>query len=413
MPGTIAAGDTGAVATDHYHRYEQDVELMAALGLGAYRFSIAWPRVVPDGTGPANERGLDFYRRLAEALRRRGIAPVATLYHWDLPQALEDRGGWRRRETAQRFAEYAEVAFAALGGLVEAWITHNEPWVSAYLGHALGEHAPGGRDWASAVVAAHHMLLSHGLAARAFREGGHRGRIGITLNLAPAYPGGGGEPDEAAARRFDGVHNRWFLEPVLRRRYPEEVRADLERRFGAFPALREEDLAAIAEPIDFLGVNYYAPARVRHDAAAPLELARLPPRGRPTAMGWEVAPEALEALRRRLRDDYPVLPLVVTENGAAYDDVPDADGVVEDDERIVYLDGHLRAALGAIAAGVPLEGYFVWSLLDNFEWAFGYAKRFGIVRVEYDTLRRIPKASAWWYRDVIARNGLAPPRTPS
>src|SRR5918998_3573268 len=386
VPGRVAGGHTGEMAADHYHRYRQDTALMADLGLGAYRFSVAWPRVQPEGRGPVNAEGLDFYRRLADSLLERGIDPWVTLYHWDLPQALQDRGGWASRETASRFADYAATVYAALSDRVANWTTLNEPWCAAFLGHAAGIHAPGVG-------------------------------LGITLTPDPAPPPPGGHADAAAARRIDGIYNRLFLDPLFRGGYPADVLEDLAG-LGGLEDAGDDDLAAIAVPLDLLGVNYYRrwvvaarPGRPRLGgppspwvAAGDVEfVASDRPR---TDLGWEIDPSGLDELLLRLHRDYPSVPLFVTENGAAFDDGPDGGGRVRDPARIRFLDGHLRAAHRAIQRGVDLRGYFVWSLLDNFEWAEGYAKRFGIVYVDFPTQRRLPKDSALWYREAITRGGL-------
>jgi beta-glucosidase len=406
VPGRVANGETGDVACDHYHRYAEDLDLMASIGVRLYRFSIAWPRLVPDGKGKPNPAGIDFYRRLCEGLRERGIEPLATLYHWDLPQAIQDEGGWAARDTAYRFADYAQIAFDGLGDLVGSWITQNEPWVTAFEGHGFGTKAPGEQDWPTALRVAHHVLLSHGLAVQAFRAGGTGGGIGIALNLTPVYPLDGTAEDRAAARVMDGFHNRWFLDPVLRARYPEDMVGELARRFGRIDAIRPGDLETIAEPIDFLGVNYYFASRVFADPAEPLlGVGVAPPTAATTAMGWEVSPDSLHELLVRIRREYGDIPLVITENGAAFDDEPPTNGYVDDPRRLEFLRRHLESLHSAIAEGVDVRGYCAWSLLDNFEWQHGYSKRFGIVYVDYETQRRIPKASALWYRDLIAANG--------
>jgi beta-glucosidase len=406
-PGRVANGETGDIACDHYHRYAEDVDLMAGLGLGLYRFSIAWPRIIPNGKGTPNPVGIDFYRRLCEALRERGIAPMATLYHWDLPQAVQDDGGWANRDTAARFAEYAAVTYEALDGLVDLWLTQNEPWVTAFEGYGYGSKAPGEEDWRTALNVSHHVLLSHGLALRAFREGGHEGEIGIALNLTPVYPASDSDEDRAATRLMDGFHNRWFLDPVLRGGYPVDMVDELTRRFGPFDAVRPGDLEAIAGPLDFLGINYYNSERVFSDPEeAPLGARSAPPSNGATAMGWDVTPQALHDVLVRVKREYTDLPVVITENGAAFDDEPPTNGFVDDPQRLAYLRSHLGELQRAIEDGVDVRGYCAWSLLDNFEWQHGYSKRFGIVYVDYETLRRIPKASALWYRDLIA--GHAP-----
>jgi beta-glucosidase len=398
-PGKVANGDSGDPACEHYFRWRDDVELMRSLGLQGYRFSISWPRIQPDGRGPANPKGLDFYRRLAEGLLERGITPLATLYHWDLPQALQDEGGWASRETVDRFVEYAQLVFEGLDDVVEAWVTHNEPWVTAFLGYGYGTKAPGLRDWRAALAASHHLLLSHGRVVSAFRSGGRVGSIGITLDLTQVY----GEAE--AARRLDGHRNRWFLDPLLRGGYPADIVDLYEERFGPLDFIRPGDIEEIAQPIDFLGVNFYQPAVVQLGEDGPLGLELLPADGRQTAMGWRVEPDALTALLMRLARDYDPLPLVITENGASFDDPPvDGTGVVEDPDRLAYLREHVAAVERAIEAGVDVRGYYVWSLFDNFEWEQGYASRFGIIYVDFATQRRTPKRSALWYRDLIAEH---------
>jgi beta-glucosidase len=392
-PGAVVNGDTGDVACDHYHRWASDLDLMASLGLESYRFSIAWSRVQPDGRGAWNQRGIDWYRRLVAGLLERGIEPVATLYHWDLPQARQDVGGWAVRDTALRFAEYAAKVAEELDQ-VEGWITHNEPWVTAFLGHAVGRKAPGIRDWPTALIVAHHLLLSHGLAVGALRALA-KAPVGITLNLNPM------RGDEAVAARMDAHQNRWFLDPVLRGTYPVEMLEHYERVFGPLPMLNPEDLDVISRPIDFLGVNYYNPTWVRESAELPLLAETVPARGAMTAMGWPVDASGLYDLLLRLRADYGDLEIWITENGAAFDDERLVDGVVEDPSRVAFLRDHLEALRRAALDGVRVQRYHAWSLLDNFEWEHGYDKRFGIVRVDYDTQQRIPKRSALWYRDHI------------
>jgi beta-glucosidase len=400
-PGAVVNGDTGDVACDHYHRWAADLDLMVELGLESYRFSIAWPRVQPDGRGELNRAGVDFYRRLAEGLRERGIEAVATLYHWDLPQARQAVGGWAARDTAERFAEYAGLMGDALD--VDAWITHNEPWVVAFLGHATGTTAPGVRDWRTAVAASHHLLLSHGWAMQALRAGAPDVPVGITLNLAPARAATSSDDDRAAASRMDGYLNRWFLDPVLRGHYPEDMVDQYSRRYGPFDVVHDGDLAAIGGKIDFLGVNYYSPQRVKADPTRqPLELAHVLAHPPTTAMGWEVDPDGLHELLVRVRRDYGDLPIYITENGAAYEDGPVVNGTVEDPDRVAFLRTHLDALSRAVADGVDVRRYFAWSMLDNFEWEHGYAKRFGLVYVDYSTQRRVPKRSSLWYRDFIA-----------
>jgi beta-glucosidase len=404
-PGKIQGGDTAEVACDHYHRYAEDVALLGELGLGAYRFSIAWPRVYPQGAGRPNEEGLDFYRRLVDALHAAGVEPYVTLYHWDLPQALQDRGGWGSRDTALRFGEYAHTVARALGGGVHRWITLNEPWVAAFAGHLSGEHAPGARDLGTALRAAHHLLLAHAEGAEAVRaEMGRGDGVGVTLNLSPVEPAGDSTADAEAARRHDGYLNRWFLDPLFRAAYPEDI---FEWYGELAPPVEPGDLARIGAPLDFLGVNYYTRAVVRHDSGSPpVQAAEAAPGGGPrTAMGWEVYPEGLRELLLRVQRDYAPTAIYITENGAAYDDALVA-GAVADAQRRRYLHEHLLQAHRAIEEGVPLRGYFAWSLLDNFEWAHGYSKRFGLVYVDYPTQTRILKASGRWYAAAARENAI-------
>ncbi len=406
-PGKVLNGATGDVACDHFHRYPEDMALMASLNLQAYRFSIAWPRIQATGSGPINQKGLDFYRRLLDELRKHGIAPAVTLYHWDLPQALQERGGWTNRDTAERFAEYAAAVIQALGSDVPHWITHNEPWCASFLGYGFGIHAPGLKEIPAAVRASHHLLLSHGLAVDAFRALAPKGaQIGITLNLAPAYPAGDSEADRLAAGRMDGFQNRWFLDPVFHGRYPADM-LRLYETMMPMDHIRPGDLEIASRPIDFLGVNYYSRARVEAAPAAenPLGFRHAKPTAPLTDMGWEVTPDGLTDLLLRLKQDYGDVPLYITENGAAYPDRLSDSGEVDDPDRVAFLQAHFAAALRAVNEGVHLKGFYVWSLMDNFEWSWGYTKRFGIIYVDYASQRRIPKASALWYRDFIARQG--------
>jgi beta-glucosidase len=402
-PGKVRNGDTGEIATDFYHRYRDDVQLMRELGIDAFRFSVAWPRVVPAGRGAINTAGLDFYDRLVDELLASEIEPFPTLFHWDTPQALEDEGGWRARSTAEAFVEYAEAVAERLGDRVRYWTTHNEPWVHAWIGHAWGEHAPGRRSETDAVATAHHLLLSHGWAAEAIRRSVREARVGIALNLAHSYPSSPSPEDEAAAWRVDGEGNRWFLDPVFRASYPADL---LDRNEIVAPFVHDGDLQTIAAPLDFLGVNNYFRYLVSAGADGP----RLEnnPEAQYTEMGWEVYPEGLHRLLVRVAEDYAPPAMYVTENGAAFPDVRSHDGRVHDPERTAYLDSYVDAVSRAIAEGVPVKGYFVWSLLDNFEWAHGYSKRFGLVYVDYPTLERVPKDSFYWYRDFIASRRPAP-----
>jgi beta-glucosidase len=425
-PGRVLDGDTGDVADDHYHRWEDDLDLMVQLGLQAYRFSIAWPRVQPDGRGAANQQGLDHYRRLVDGLLERGIEPVVTLYHWDLPQALEDAGGWPARDTAMRFGDYAELVGRALGDRVDRWITLNEPWCSAFLGYASGVHAPGRTEPAAALAAAHHLNLAHGLGAQALRSVLPAGSsVSITLNLHLVRAASDEPADQDAARRIDAIGNRIWLGPILDGAYPDDLRDDTAE-LSDWAFVRDGDVATIGEPIDLLGVNYYQPTVVRRlrDGEEPQiahghgegaenpfvgceAVAFVEQSGPVTAMGWPIDAAGLEELLLRVHRSYPQLPLMVTENGAAFEDVVGADGRIHDPRRIAYVGDHLRAVGRAIDAGADVRGYLLWSLMDNFEWAYGYARRFGIVHVDYTTQARTVKDSGWWYRDVIAAGGLA------
>jgi beta-glucosidase len=407
VPGAIEDGSNGAVACDHVNRVDDDVRLLASLGADAYRFSISWPRVLPEGHGRVNEAGLDFYRRLCERLLEHGVRPLATLYHWDLPQSLQERGGWAARDTVERFGEYAELVFDRLGGLVSDWITVNEPFCIAFLGHALGTKAPGRKSWPEAIAVGHHVLLAHARAVAAYRAGAG-GRIGIALNVTPVLPASDAAGDLAAAQRLDAFHNRWFLDAVFRRRYPLDLVAELERRGGWPSGLDEAELDTLADAGDFLGVNFYTRLSARANPASELFGAdELVIADDVTAMGWEIAPEALHDVLLRIAREYTSLPLLITENGAAFDDVRNGEPVVDDPQRVDYLRRHVAQIARALDDGVDVRGYFPWSLLDNFEWERGYSKRFGLVYVDYASQERVPKQSALWYRDFIAgaRNG--------
>jgi beta-glucosidase len=407
QPGVIAGGGDGTVACGHYDRLESDLDLIADLGVDAYRFSIAWPRVRPDGAGAWNEAGLVFYDRLIDGLLARGIQPHLTLYHWDLPEPLQRAGGWANRATVDRFVEYALAISARYGHKLAAITTHNEPWVVATLGHEHGIFAPGIRDRAVAAQVSHHLLLSHGLAVRAMRKSGCSVPMGIVLNLSPTVPATDSPADVEKAKLDDGHLLRWYMDPLFLGRYPDDVWSDL----GAdAPVVETEDLENISVPIDFLGINYYT-----RNVASAQEPWKAGSSGLPlTDMGWEIHPASLTSLLVRLARDYPVPPMTITENGGAFPDLF-IDGDVADLDRIGYLSTHIAAVEDAIRQGAPINGYFVWSLFDNFEWASGYAKRFGIVHVDYETLVRTPKASARWYQQFIkqqkASRALAPTKS--
>lgn len=405
-PGRVEDGHTGDVACDHYHRYRDDVELMASLGLNAYRFSVSWPRVIPDGDGAVNERGLDFYDRLVDALLERGIAPALTLFHWDLPQVLQDRGGWLNRSTADAFAAYAGVVADRLADRVRLWITHNEPWVSSWVGHATATFPPGLDDPRAGAQAAHHILLSHGRAVAALRRRGV-GQVGIALNLTPTSPASDSPADMAAAGLHDDYVNRWFLDPVFHARYPERLWGRLSDR-GQLPDVEDGDLEEISAPIDFLGVNFYVGAEVGADPDADglLAFRELPFDGPVTDCGWPIVPERLTPLLTELTERYAPKAIYITENGADFDDPAPVDGTVGDPARVAFLRNHFAAGLDAIEAGVPLRGWFVWTLLDNFEWIWGYNRHFGIVRVDRGTQARTPKESARFLERVARENAL-------
>lgn len=419
-PGAIEDGSSGAIACDHHRRWPEDVALMRDLGLNAYRFSIAWPRVLPRGRGAVSAAGLDFYDRLVDGLLEAGLAPMATLYHWDLPQALQDAGGWGSRDTAAAFVEYAHAVSMRLGDRVRHWVTHNEPWCVATLGHEEGVHAPGLKAPALALRAAHHLLLSHGWAVPALHRNAPGAEVGVVLIASPAEPLTASAADRDAARWFDGFFHRWYLDPIFRGAYPADAVADRVARGhlprGELPFVLPGDLRAISAPLDFLGVNYYSRTVL---SGAPGPAGEPPPRAVPMAprealtdMGWEVWPRGLEDVLLRLHREYAPPKLYVTENGAAWADAPGPDGRIRDPRRQAYLAGHLAAIHRAIVAGAPVAGYYCWSLLDNFEWAHGFTKQFGLVHVDRATQRRTPKDSARWYGAVATANALpddAPP----
>ncbi|MCC6619883.1 MAG: beta-glucosidase [Deltaproteobacteria bacterium] len=414
-PGKIADGTDAALACDHYHRMPEDVALMRELGVDGYRFSVAWSRVVPDGDGAVNEAGLDFYERLVDRLLAVGIEPALTLYHWDLPLALEDRGGWRARPTAEAFVRYGEIVARRLGDRVKRWITHNEAWCIATLGHELGEHAPGDKDPAAAIAVRHHLLLSHGWVVPVLRAHSPGAEIGITHNLQPVVPASPSAADRDLARRIDGAFNRWLMDPLVGRGYPEDIVADHVAAGhlppdGRQPWVLPGDMAAMVQPLDFLGLNYYSRVVARDEAAAdnlPRTIPAAPPEAK-TDMGWEVYPPGLIELLLRVQRDWPQRKILITECGAAWPEGPDDAGRVRDERRVDFLRDHLAACLVAIDRGIPLAGFYAWSLFDNFEWAFGLAKRFGIVWVDFATQRRILKDSALFYRDVLRKRALAP-----
>ncbi len=405
-PGKIKTGETGDIACDHYNRYQEDIGLMRWLGLKAYRFSIAWPRLFPTDERTLNPRGLAFYDRLVDGLLAAGIEPFVTLYHWDLPVWAEDRGGWPARECAQWFASYASTVFERLGDRVKHWITLNEPWVSAYLGYYTGVHAPGRQSLQDAVSASYNLLLAHGLAVQRFRQSGRPGEIGITLNMSHVVPASDKEEDKAAARLFDGYLNRWFLEPVVRGAFPADLVAAFRQAGLKLGPMSAEDMQLIGAPIDFLGLNYYSISTIAAAPGFPGFRQAPPPDRVLNTMGWEMEPEGLYQLLLRLHREYGLRKIYITENGYPLREKEFGGPDLEDEPRIHYIREHLLRAWRAIQEGVPLRGYFVWSLMDNFEWAEGYEPRFGIIYVDYRTLERKPKRSAHWYREVIAANAI-------
>lgn len=407
LPGKTYKGATGKIAADHYHRLKEDLKLMKEIGLNSYRFSVAWTRIQPDGSGSVNQKGLDFYDRLVDGLLEAGIEPIMTLFHYDLPQTLQDRGGWPVRETAQRFGEYASILSAHYSDRVSYWITHNEPWVTAVIGHFTGEHAPGSQDPTAAMQAAHHLLLSHGLAARALRDNAKRQiKVGIALNLTPVHPASNSPEDIAAAMRYDGFANRVILDPIFRGRYPQDV---LDSFGPFFPQPEEHDLEIISTPLDFVGINYYTRAVVRDEPGFPfIQAVPVMPEGSEYSQMWEIYPEGIFELIQRMRKEYGCEHILITENGIPVPDGVDYDDRVRDSRRIRYLHDHIAQVHRAIADGAPVEGYLVWSLLDNFEWKYGYSMRFGLVYVDFDHQARYIKDSARWFHQVIQENALIP-----
>ena len=399
-PANIKDGTNGAVACDHYHLWEQDLDLVASLDTNAYRFSIAWPRIIPNGRGGVNEKGLDFYDRLVDGLLQRGIEPCATLYHWDLPQSLQDDGGWANRATVEAFVAYTDAVTRRLGDRVKFWITINEPWVVAAIGNLWGKHAPGLHNPSIAAQVGHNVLLAHGSAIPVIRANSPGAEAGITLNFTPAYPASNHLTDRIAAAQVDLFTNQWFLDPVFGRGYPEGLWQSFEANP---PQIQPGDMETIAVPTDFLGVNFYSRSVVRHMEGSHPQFVQVPG-ATYTDMEWEVYPPALTNLLLRLHRDYGAQKMYITENGAAFTDNPDASGYVNDQQRRAYLEGHLIACAEASAQGAPLAGYYLWSLLDNFEWDEGYSRRFGITYVDYVTQKRTLKESGKWYREFVRAN---------
>jgi beta-glucosidase len=400
-PGKTRNGENGDPGCDHYNRWASDLDLMKDMGLEAYRFSVAWPRVIPNGRGQVNEKGLAFYERLVDGLLERGITPWLTLYHWDLPQALEDKGGWPNRDTVHAFEEYAQLLSGRLGDRVKHWITHNEPWCTAFLGYGIGQFAPGLADKKLELQTAHHLLLSHGLSVPIIRANSKDAQVGMAPNLWPIYPASDSSEDELAATRMDGFANRWYLDPIYGRGYPQDM---LEAYAQVLPKIHDGDLEKIAAPTDFLGVNYYIRHVVKHSSnESGLEMVQTDLER--TDMGWEIYPDGLRELMVRLNNDYPVKSLIITESGACFDDTL-VEGQINDEGRRKYLERHLESSLTAIQEGAPLDGYFAWSLMDNYEWAEGYARRFGLVHVDFETQERTIKKSGLYYRNFLRAGEL-------
>jgi beta-glucosidase len=399
----IMNGETGDVACDHYRRYKDDVALMKRLGLNAYRFSVAWPRILPEGRGKINQAGLDFYSAVVDELLAAEIKPCLTLYHWDLPQAIEDVGGWRNPDTALWFGEYAKLVFDKLGDRVKFWITLNEPFVVAFIGHALGLHAPGLIDVEQTLIVGHTLLKAHGQAVSAFRESGRDGQIGITVDVESCMPATDSDKDRAAADRYSAFKNRWFLDPIFFGKYPDEM----YDAFPAMPSMEPEDKKIIRQPIDFVGVNNYTRTVWQHSDISFLQADHVLPEGKYTEMEWEVYPDGLRSVLLWMHKQYGGPALYVTENGASFPDTVEPDGGISDDDRLEYVREYLRACHRAIERGVDLRGYFLWTLMDNFEWGFGYSRRFGIVRVDHDTQKRTIKKSGHWYSNAVKNNGFS------
>ncbi len=404
-PGAVLRGDNGDVACDHYHRWESDLDLLTDLGVNSYRFSVAWPRVVPQGAGPVSTEGLDFYDRLIDGLLARGISPMVTLYHWDLPAALQADGGWANRDTTDHFVDFVRAVHDRLGNRVTHWLTLNEPYCSAFVGHLEGRHAPGIRDEATAVQVLHHLLLAHGKAVQALRTDGVAGQVGITCNLTSPHPATTDPRDIEATQRLDLYENRMILDPLFRGSYPADAHTYYDG-ISDFSFVHDGDLDTISTPLDYFGVNYYERHLVEADPENPVRGWRRVPDPEPTTVGIGVHPRGLREVLNRIHQDYTPLPLIVTETGIALHDYTAPDGSIRDHERIAFYDAHLRAAHEAMGVGVPVVGFYPWSLMDNFEWGWGYAYRFGMYYVEYGSQERRPKASATWFASVIRANGL-------
>lgn len=405
--GKIKNNDTGDTACDHYHKFKEDIQLMKSLGIQSYRFSIAWTRILPEGVGQVNQKGIEFYNQLIDELIKANIEPVITLYHWDLPQSLQESGGWNSEKTVHAFVEYASIVFKAYGDRVKRWITHNEPFVISILGYSQGVHAPGIKNTKVALQVAHSLLVSHGLVVKKFRELNLKGEIGITLNLTSVDAYSEDEKDIEAAQIFSEHINEWFLSPLFKKKYPDKLRNLYEKKYGKL-SFETTDFDIISEEIDFLGINYYSRAVVKYNKQSDFfQIETIKPSSSEyTAMDWEICPEGLLNLLITINKNFTQKPLYITENGAAFNDTLDSDCLINDSKRINYLKGHFKSAHQAIKRNIPLKGYYVWSFMDNFEWAYGYEKRFGLIYVDYENLQRYKKDSAKWYQKVIAQNGF-------
>lgn len=409
-PGRIMNNDRADVACDHYHRYEEDIKLMKEIGLKAYRMSISWARVFPEGKGAPNRTGIDFYKRLLVSLLENGIKPVVTLHHWGFPQKLQDIGGWANRDVADYYQHYVTYVFKELGDMVNTWITHNEPIGTSYFGYFTGEHAPGVRDFSTSILVTHNILLSHGKAVEAFRQMGLKGEIGTTLNFHPAYPLTEQNEDIAAADRIDAYFNGWFQEAIFKGRFPALLAEFLQKKGVIIPQVNAKDFQLISQPLDFLGINYYYPHFVSYNPLNwPFEADFKPFRtGKPrTSPGWEIFPQGLYRTLTGLKRDFGNIKIYITENGSSFNDIVDRNGKVEDLQRIDFLHRHIEQVHRCILEGVNVQGYFVWSLMDNFEWNAGYSERFGLIYIDYETLARKIKSSGYWYQNLIKNNSLS------
>ncbi len=408
-PGRINNNDSAEIACDHYHKYVEDIQIMKELGIKSYRMSISWARVFPEGKGVPNNAGMDFYNKVIDELLKNNIIPIITLHHWGFPQKLQDIGGWTNRETAEYYREYVEYIFKQLGDRVHTWITHNEPIGTSYFGYYKGIHAPGVRDFSASILATHNILLSHGLAVNTFRQTGLKGEIGITLNVHPTFPASDNQKDIIASDRMDKYFNNWFQDAIFKGSFPAGLEDFFRSKGAMIPELNSDDLNLIQQPVDFLGVNYYYPHFVSYNSDAwpfEAEISTSRPYNQNTDTGWEIFPEGLYISLKKLVKEYGDIKIIITENGAAFNDLINRYGSIEDNRRIDFLHRHISQVHKSIQEGINIKGYYIWSLMDNFEWTYGYSQRFGLVYIDYKTLRRQIKDSGYWYRDLIANNGI-------